>query len=310
MSTLETRYGTINGYQNLETHPSGSPSSMIFTERFEIRTPSGTIIPQYAVEEHGRQALKPSFFYENGNIRKAPLQEAAFIETRYGNMSAEMVIFHDDETLKKVFPLNGKLSGYWGEKDEYALSKDLSLPLSCGEIKAKMISITFYRTGEVRSVTLWPQEVINADTPVGKVPIRVGLSLYEDGSVKSVEPARPFEVPTAIGVIAAYDNDPLGMAGDVNSLKFDPQGGVTALSTTTNSVLVTDPEGNEMLYAPKEKAGLCSDLTTVTVPMKIEFIFGKVRFNKNSKDTYSLSECTFEVRKHEKKIADPTYVCS
>ena len=310
MEALKTKYGVIAGYQNLEKHASGNPASLIFTERVEFETPAGVIVPQYSVEDHGRKALKPVTFYDNGNIRKAPLQDAAYIETKFGKLSAELVLFYNDESLKKIFPLNGKLSGYWGEKDEYALAEDIDLPLPCGTIRAKVISMTFYKNGNVKSITLWPQETIEAKTPAGKMDVRIGIAFYEDGSVKSVEPAEPHGVETKIGKISAYDNDPEGIIGDINSLQFDSNGEVTSLSTTHNVITVKKASGETVIYSPSEKASLCSDLVTVTVPLQIEFVDGKVRFNNSVSDEYDISECAFEVSQYRKKVADPFYECS
>lgn len=310
MEVLKTKYGIIRGYQNLEKHASGNPASLIFTERVEIETPVGIIVPQYSVDDHGRQILKPVYFYDNGNIKKAPLQEAAYIETKYGKLSSELVMFYNDELLKKLFPLNGKLSGYWGEKDEYNLAEDLQLQLPCGTISAKIINIAFYKNGDIKSITLWPQETIEAKTPSGIMSVRIGISFYEDGSVKSVEPADPYDVETKIGKILAYDNDPEGIMGDINSLQFDSEGEVTSLSTTYNSIIVKNASGEELMYTPSEKESLCSEQVAITVPLQIEFINGKVRFNKSFSDEYDLSECLFEVIKYEKKAADPSYECS
>jgi hypothetical protein len=310
MEALKTKYGVISGYQNLEKHASGNPASLIFTERVEIETPVGVIVPQYSVDDHGRQILKPVYFYDNGNVRKSPLQDAAFIETKYGKLAAELVMFYDDERLKKLFPLNGKLSGYWGEKDEYRLAEDLELKLSCGTISAKVINIAFYKNGNIKSITLWPQETIEAKTPAGIMRVRIGISFYEDGSIKSAEPAEPYDVETKIGKILAYDNDPEGIMGDINSLQFDSEREVASLSTTDNTIIVKKPSGKEVVYAPSEKESLCSEQVTITVPLQIEFLKGRVRFNKSFSDAYDLSECSFEVIKYEKKAADPCYECS
>ena len=288
MEALKTKYGVITGYQNLENHASGNPASLVFTERVEIETPVGVIVPQYSVDDHGRQVLKPVYFYDNGNIKKAPLQEAACIETKYGKLSAELVMFYNDEVLKKLFPLNGKLSGYWGEKDEYRLAEDLELHLPCGTIRAKAINIAFYKNGDVKSITLWPQETIEVKTPAGKMTARIGISFYEGGSVKSIEPAEPHEVATEIGNIMAYDNDPEGIMGDINSLTFDSEGKMTSLITTHDAIIVKTASGEEVVYSPTEKESLCSALVTITVPLQIEFINGKVRFNKTLSGEYDL----------------------
>ncbi|WP_321491651.1 hypothetical protein [uncultured Desulfobacter sp.] len=310
MKTLTTKYGAVPGYQNLETHTSGNVASLIFTERVEIKTPVGVIVPQYSIEDHGRRILKPVFFYDNGNIKKAPLQDAACIDTNYGKIAAELVMFYNDGVLKKLFPLNGKLSGYWGEKDEYTLAEDLELSLPCGRIRAKMINIAFYESGNVKSITLWPQEIVEVSTPIGSMRIRVGISFYEDGSIKSVEPAQPFVVETKIGKISAYDNDPEGIMGDINSLQFSKLGEVTSLSTINTAILVKTVSGEEVKHAPSEKESLCNEQMTVTVPLQIEFINEKIRFNKSVSDEYYFPENSFRAVNYEKKAANPFYVCN
>jgi len=310
MEVLTTKYGKICDYQDLEMHPSGNPASLIFTGRFEIETPVGPVVPLYSVDDHGRQILKPVYFYDNGNLRKAPLQDAAYIDTKYGKLSAEFIMFYKDGFLKKLFPLNGKLSGYWGEKDEYSLSEDLELNLPCGKINAKIINIAFFKNGEIRSITLWPQESVAIKTPAGKMRIRVGISFYEDGAVKSVEPAEPCTVETRIGQIVAYDNDPEGITGDINSLQFDRNGTVTALSTTSNAIKVITPSGEEVMYTPFERESLCTEQVAITVPLHIEWSNETICFNNNFSDTYNLAECSFDVMTYDKKATDPSYECS
>lgn len=318
MEVLKTKYGELSDcpadcpadYQGIEKYASGKIASLIFTKRVELETQVGVIVPQYLVDDHGRRVLKPVFFYENGKLKKAPLQESAVIETQYGKISAELVMFYNDGSLKKLFPLNGKLSGYWGEKDEYALAEDLELQLSCGAIRAKVINIVFYKGGNIKCLTLWPQERVEVKTPVGTMRVRVGISFYEDGCVKSVEPATPCCVETKIGTITAYDNDPEGIMGDINSLQFNRQAEVIALSTTQNTIIVKKPSGEMVKYAPSQKESLCSEQVSVTVPLQIEFRDGKIRFNKSVHDEFDLSEYEFEVIKYETAAPDPVFICS
>jgi len=310
VEALKTKYGAITGFQNLERYDSGTPASLIFTEQFEIKTPVGTIIPQYWVDDHGRRALKPVNFYNNGQLKKAPLQEAADIKTQYGIISAELVMFYDDGSLKKLFPLNGKLSGYWGEKDELTLAKDLELALPCGTIKAKPINLAFYRNGNIKSITLWPQETVEVQTPLGTMPVHVGISFYENGSVKSVEPAKPHTVETKIGSMSAYDNDPEGIMGDINSLQFNEQGEITALSTTENAIILKNPAGGQIKYSPSEKESLCSENTSVTIPLQIEFTSETIRFNHSVSEEYNLSECSVEVIGYGQKALNPFFICN
>ncbi|WP_255334335.1 hypothetical protein [Methanosarcina sp. KYL-1] len=46
-------------------------------------------------------------------------------------------------------------------------------------------------------------ERITIDTPAGKMPVRTGFKLYEDGSIESVEPEEPVPVKTPLGSINA-----------------------------------------------------------------------------------------------------------
>ena len=125
--------------------------------------------------------------------------------------------------------------------------------------------------------------------------VRVGISYYEDGSVKSAEPAEPYAVETRIGKILAYDNDPEGIMGDINSLQFDSEGDIKSLCTTYNSITVKNASGEQVTYTPSEKESLCSEPVAITVPLQIEFFNGKVRFKKSFSDEYDFSECSFEV---------------
>ena len=309
MTAITTQYGTIKEYLHLETYESGTPASLMCTGRHELETPYGTLVPQYEVEDFGRKEHKHVLFHPNGTVRRVPLQDAQTIETDHGPISAEMLLFYNNGALKRLFPLTGKLSGYWTEANEFALAQDLTLILPSGTITAKMISIGFYKSGSVRSITLWPGETVDIKTPAGTVNTRTGISFHEDGSIKNLEPARPTAVKTAIGTIEAFDNDPEGVSGDMNSLGFDTTDRITALCTTSSQVAVTARTGEKRVYHPTEKASLCSESVTISVPLHIEFIGDTVRFNKNPKDEYPITECSFEIGQYIADVVLPTYEC-
>ena len=57
-----------------------------------------------------------------------------------------------------MFLLDGKLSGYWSEDDEYNLAKTYKFNFEFASFEAKVISLHFYKTEELKSITLWPKE--------------------------------------------------------------------------------------------------------------------------------------------------------
>jgi hypothetical protein len=310
MKEVSTKYGVIKDYLNLKMHRSDLPASILLTGYTEFKTPYGTLIPQYEVEDLGRKEHKYILFHSNGTARKVPLQDAQDIETKYGTIPAEMLLFYNDGTLKKLFPLTGKLSGYWTEENEFALAENLSLALPSGDITAKVISLGFFKSGSIRSVTLWPGEIVSVNTPAGNIETRTGISFYEDGCIKSLEPLIPTAVETAIGTVEAYDNDPDGVSGDINSLNFDRDGNVSSLYTTSSKVTVTIDSDTEKTYQPTETASLCSESVKVAVPLKIEFIGNKVRFNQRDDAVYDIAACSFKIEDYVADLKIPCYECA
>lgn len=309
METVVTKYGSISNCLNVEMHQSNQPASLMFTQYQEINTKVGIVVPQYEVEDYGRQQHRPVYFYETGNIRKLPLQDKKTVRTKHGIFSAELLMFYEDGSLKKLFPLNGKLSGYWNEKNEYAFAGEQKISLPSGDISAKIINLGFYPSGNIRSITLWPEEQIEAQCPVGTIKVRKGIAFYENGSVRSLEPAALEAVKTPIGTIKAFDNDPEGICGDVNSLQFDNQGNISSLCTISNRIIVTSDSQLINTYEPSKKPSLCSDLVKISIPLQMEFLAGKIRFNHNPHHEYEIPKYSFRIESYADKIQAPVYEC-
>ena len=89
--------------------------------------------------------------------------------------------------------------------------------------------ICFYKSGDIRSITLFPNEVINVSTKYGDIGVKNGFSLYESGLLKSIEPAVPTIIKTPIGDITAYDVNSIGINADSNSIEFDEEGRIINL---------------------------------------------------------------------------------
>ncbi|MBB6480156.1 hypothetical protein [Spirochaeta isovalerica] len=277
MKTLKTAKGLYT-YRN-----DGSPETFQPLEECQIETSAGHYTPAYMVEDHGRKKLSPVKFHKNGMIKTIALQRAQTVRTSVGNFEAELLTFYPDGSLHRLFPLNGKVSGYWSENDEYKLAETLTIPTYWGILAVKPINIEFYKTGLLKSLTLWPGERSTLETPSGEILIRKGVSFYKDGSLHSCEPAVPAEVRTSIGKIWAYDSDINGLDGSRNSLVFTESGEVEALTTTRNEVTLMDDWGFRSTFTPERKSSLCGENSYRIEPLRISFDENMVTFRKGTR---------------------------
>jgi len=293
MSEISTNYGVIKGISYLSQYPDGSIKDCIPTEPNELKTSYGKLIPQYQDDGLRRKQIKPLSFYKNGNLKSISLQNQVEINTSIGVLPAEYVAFYEDGSIKRLFPLDGKLSGYWDEEDEYGLARDVEFNFSFGKFKQKVIGIHFYENGAVKSITFWPKDMVTIQSPVGTAVARIGIALYPDGKLKSYEPAKPTGVDTPIGIITAYDGSALGIHGDSNSLRFSEDGKVENVVTSTNKVEVTGKDGRKHVYTPGSKPSMFNPDANELVPLRIQFYGNKVCFNNTVE--YVVEECTFSI---------------
>lgn len=240
-------------------------------ERIELSTLAGPLVPIYSVEDHGRKKLVPVRLYKSGAIKSIALQEATVIQTAIGPICAELITFYENGAVSRLFPLNGKLSGYWSELNEYKLSKEIEIPTPLGTIAVRPIYIHFYDTGELKSITFWPAEQIQINTPIGATTIKRGMSFHRNGTLASCEPVAPLMVQTPLGEIEAFDPDPNGMNGESNSLSFNQNGSIAGLSTIATTVCVADLHNETISYSPLVQRSRCSDTAFVIDPLKIKF---------------------------------------
>jgi len=313
INTLETRYGTLSGISNSMTHPDGSPMSCILDTENRIQTPVGEIIPQYRVAELGERQKKYRSslgFFENGQIKTASLDRAMPLKTPLGIFEAELVTFYDNGAINRLFPLNGQVDGYWSEKKEGEMAKIFDFDLPVGKFSAKIISLHFYRSGALKSLTLWPGQRITIATRVGPMRIRTGFSLHEDGSLHSVEPAMPVELATPIGRVKAFDAEMLGMTADKNSVQFSPAGHLKSVKTIHTGLRVVSTAQVEMIIEPLETASLIEMTSMRTVPMQIDFADGKVLVVAKDKHCFDVATHTFETFDRAQVILESCSSCA
>lgn len=275
MNSYVTDYGKLEAISLCTTYEDNQLKDCVVNEKTDLHTPLGILTPQYEHAGVRRKYTSSVSFFPGGKLSRIALHEQTNVETPIGILPAELITFYESGGIKKLFPLNGQLSGYWEESDELALAQEFHFDFPFGSFDAKIIGIGFYENRAVHSLTLWPGEVIAIRTPIGEQQVRTGFSLYPDGKLKSVEPVEPVEAATPIGPISAYDINATGLSADSNSLKFNMDGSIRSL--ISSSTKITVPEAGKT-YTPRY-IGDIAEYDVYFQPLKIEFINGKVRFN-------------------------------
>jgi hypothetical protein len=271
MNSIKTaKYGSLTGVTFSETYENGVLKGCAFNQANHIKTPLGTLIPNHGASTlRNREGLSLEFF-RNGQIKSIDLEEATEVATSLGMISAERLSFYESGRLHRLFPLNGRISGYWTENDEYALSTPISFDLPVGSFTARVISLCFYESGALKSLTLWPQEIIEIKSPDGLVKARFGFSLFEDGTLKSFEPAQPEPIDTPVGIILAYDCHAHGINCDQNSVTYGQDGTISSLLTSNSGLMVTTSDSTQLIQ-PLMKPGQIDPEVMIPEPMTLLF---------------------------------------
>ena len=296
MIAWDTAYGRIEGITGHSRYRNGALKSCMVNRENQLETPVGLLVPQYRAPGFGERQKKHRSsldFYEAGRIKGIALDKRMPVRTPMGLIPAELVTFYPDGAVNRIFPLNGKIDGFWSEANERGIAEPIDFDLPVGRFNAKVISIRFYPGGNVKAVAVWPGEVMRLGTPLGPVDARAGFSLYEDGSVRSVEPARPTDVPTPCGPVKAFDPDIIGMHADRNSLRFDEAGRLSSLKTIHSGLRARDASGREIQLQPQEAKSLIDPSQTRTVPMEIAFDREVVRVNAGETHEFRRAEWGF-----------------
>ena len=294
METITTRFGTIKAIR-VERFTNGSIRSLVAGARTDLTTSYGTFAPQYQSNEERRRMIPEISLYRNGALRNLPLQDRTFVTTTLGSLPAELITFYDNGSVKRIFPMNGKLSGFWTQEDEEQLAEELHIVTSFGPVHAKFISICFDPLGSLRSLTLWPGQRIKVPTSVGIFAARTGISFHSTGEVASLEPARPIRIPTPLGPFHAFDPDAHGVHGDKNSLCFAPDGQVVALTTVMDQIKITGPNGSTHMICPALRESMCNENMLEPVPLRVLFDGEEVIFQtgRGQKACFSLTKNQF-----------------
>lgn len=286
-----TPCGALSGVEKLSAYESGELHGLNFNARNVLSTRAGELVPFYEQTERRKNKLAVEY-HKNGMLKAVALNERQEAATPIGALPAELVTFYDTGAVARVFPCDGAISGYWTEEDERRQYVPLSFDFSFTRFTALVGCIAFYRSGAVRSVTLFPGERISVATPVGGIDVSGGFSLHEDGSLASCEPSSPFELATPIGVLTAHDPQAAVLSADSCSLRFDRNGSVSSLRTAHNAIAARLADGRVRLCAPAEAPHPTDDGQTVTKAMTVAFAGDTVTING---ETFDVNGCVFTV---------------
>lgn len=248
-------------------------------------------VPRYSNDNMRRKELPSVRLYKNGAVKSIDLEKQTKIKISKYIFSAEKIIFYNDGNIKKIFPLNGRINAYYTEEDEYKISPIYNLKFKFADFIGKVISVKFYKNGNIRSVTLWPKDKVLVNYKEKYIQCKTGFSLYENGNLESIEPKFPILVDTPIGKIEAYDDKSIGVSGEDNSLKFNEDGSVKSL-VTSNNVIKVICSNTEKIYTPKKTRfkGYSDILNFDTI--KIKFSRDKVTIND---DVFDINYYNFKI---------------
>jgi len=276
MPIIITPFGAIETLPEIEFFPDGSVRSCIAARACPLITPLGMLVPQFTANTLRKRQLPAISFHPNGMIRNLPLEEQILVCTPAGVLPAEQVTFYESGALKRIFPLNGTLSGYWAQEDEARLATPLSVDTPFGPVETLAISLYFSPSGALRSLTLWPGTTLDVPTPLGCIAARVGVSFFDSGVLRSLEPAEPVSVATPVGELLAYDPDAIGICGDTNSLRFRENGSLCGLTSTAHTFDVVLENGRVRRLAPPLRRHPCDGERMEAGPLCLEFRPGVV----------------------------------
>ncbi|MDN5299927.1 MAG: hypothetical protein PWP51_2480 [Clostridiales bacterium] len=266
-----------------KAYPNGDAWDAVAKKAVHVQTAHGIFTPRFKREEARQKFSKSVSFHESGELKSIVPQEQTAVITPIGTYPAELITFHKNGMVYRVFPLNGQIDGFWTEADESALADSYAFDLKIGKFTAKVISIQFYDSGALKGVTLWPGERIDIMTPQGEMPCRIGFNLYPDGSLKSFEPANPVVIQSKIGAISAFDYNALGIHADHNAIVFSQEGDLISVLTPLTTILVSRGDHTSRIV-PKTTVNPVDGESLMVVATKVMFDRDAVTVNDERYD--------------------------
>jgi hypothetical protein len=289
ISAMDMQQQFITGSHFVTKNRDGNIDTVLAGEKIVLETSVGAMVPRYTIGDSGRKKEAPVKFYKTGQLKSLPLEERTNIETSVGTVKSELLLFYQSGALWRTFPLNGQVSGFWTEENEFGLAQAIDIPTSIGAIKVKPIYLQFYETGELESILFWPSEQITINSHLGEIQVRKGICFHKNGALKGFEPAGEIMVKSPIGHIKAYDPDPSGIHAESHSVNFYEDGSIHSLATAANRIEATDSGQQTKSFAPKTVSSYCKEDAFFVTPLKITFGGETISFANKNEPSVSLS---------------------
>ena len=189
-----------------------------------INTKYGNLLPCSGASDYRKKHRCAVCYYDSGALKSVYLEEPQVLSFPSGDYQAELITFYEDGSAKRIFPLYGQISAYWSIEEEAEYAPEYEFEIAGDIYLIKPECIFFYPSGKIRSITLWPSDELNVKTPVGNIRTKLGIELYESGTVRSIEPVYGTVISTPSGDIKPFRYRPVMMHAENAALKFDGSG--------------------------------------------------------------------------------------
>ena len=189
-----------------------------------ISTKYGNLLPCSGASDYRKKHRCAVCLYDSGALRSVYLEEPQVLSFPSGDFQAELITFYEDGNAKRIFPLYGQISAYWSIEEEAEYAPEYDFEIAGGTYRIKPECIFFYPSGKIRSITLWPSDELSIKTPAGLIKTKLGIELYENGSIRSIEPVCGTVISTPSGDIRPFRYRPVMMHAENATLKFTEDG--------------------------------------------------------------------------------------
>jgi hypothetical protein len=266
-TVLRTRQGPVTG----SVFQLGYGRQCVPSAPSALLTTCGRLVVRHELEPPRFAEVPAVSTFDSGSLRSVVMAQRTLLATPLGAIPAEQVTFYENGSVRRIFPVAGKTGAYWTEEQEGELCPVIALPTPLGLVEARFVSILLHPSGALRSFALWPRLSVELTTPSGRLPCRFGASFYEQGALRSIEPARPVELQTPIGPMMAFDGSAIGIHGDHGSVGFAPDGRVSRLKTESSWVDAELADKTTRRYEPRLVPSMCSDEAMEWQPLTVSF---------------------------------------
>lgn len=189
-----------------------------------ISTKYGNLLPCSGASDYRKKHRCAVCLYDSGALRSVYLEEPQVLSFPSGDFQAELITFYEDGNAKRIFPLYGQISAYWSIEEEAEYAPEYDFEIAGGTYRIKPECIFFYPSGKIRSITFWPSDELSIKTPAGLIKTKLGIELYENGSIRSIEPVYGTVISTPSGDIRPFRYRPVMMHAENATLKFTEDG--------------------------------------------------------------------------------------